>query len=83
LGFSQQYSTAALVRARNIHFENADCEAFVILFWFRRWYQRLKGAVLLKALIDCEEQQQQQLVDISRLAATTGKSLAAIYVVLS
>ncbi len=80
MGFSQQYATAALVRARSIHSENAICEG-LILFWFRRWYQRLKGAVLLRALIDCEEvqqqqqqqQQHQQLIDISRLAATTGK----------
>ena len=58
-----------------IQSEEAICEG-LILFWFRRWYQRLKGAVLLRALIDCEEvqqQQQQQLIDISRLAATTGK----------
>jgi hypothetical protein len=46
--------------------------------------------VLLRALIDCEgvqqqqqQQQQQQRVDISRLAATTGKALPTINFVLS
>jgi hypothetical protein len=49
----------------------------------------LKGVVLLRALIDCEwlqqqqQHQQQQFVDISRLAATTGKALPTINVVLS
>jgi hypothetical protein len=46
----------------------------------------LKGVVLLRALVDCEgvqQQQQQELVDISRLAATTGKAQPTINVVLS
>jgi hypothetical protein len=49
----------------------------------------LKGVVLLRALVDCEgvqqqqQQQQQELVDISRLAATTGKAQPTINVVFS